>query len=90
MIGRLFNKNTKTDHKERPVQVKRFKISGMHCSSCAMMIDGDLEEVKGIKSSKTNFAKSETEVGYEADKVSEKIIIDTIKKTGYSTVPLEK
>ena len=29
---------------------KKLKIEGMHCSSCAMSIDMDLEDLKGIKS----------------------------------------
>ena len=65
---------------------KIFKISGMHCASCASIIDLDLEDLKGIKSAKTNYAKSELSVEYDEKLVSEKEIVESIKKSGYSVV----
>jgi len=61
------------------------KISGMHCTSCAMNIDFDLEDLKGIKSSSTNYAKSETEVEFDEEKISVEQIIKCIGKTGYKS-----
>ncbi len=66
----------------------RLKITGMHCTSCAMNIDGDLEDlVKGIKSSKTNYAKQETEVEFDEEEVKVEQIIAQIKETGYQAEP---
>lgn len=63
---------------------KKFKISGMHCTSCAISIDGDLEDnVKGVKSAKTNYARQECEVEFE-DNITVEQIISQIKETGYS------
>lgn len=62
---------------------KKLKIDGMHCSSCAMTIDFNLEDLAGVKSAKTSYAKQETEVEFEEDKLKLKIIIQTIQKTGY-------
>ena len=60
----------------------------MHCTSCAMNIDGDLEDlVKGIKSSKTNYAKQETEVEFDEEEVKVEQIIAQIKETGYQAEP---
>lgn len=60
------------------------KITGMHCTSCAMNIDGDLEDnVKGVKSAKTSYAKLETEVEFEEEVVQIEQIIKQIKETGY-------
>lgn len=59
------------------------KIIGMHCVSCAMNIDGDLEDlVKGVISAKTNYAKQECEVEFEGEVKIEQII-NQIKETGY-------
>ncbi len=66
---------------------KKLKIEGMHCSSCAMLIDGDLEDLEGVKSANTNYAKGETEVEIDEDKLSDKEIIDAIKKIGYTAIP---
>jgi P-type Cu+ transporter len=68
---------------------KKFKISGMHCTSCAMNIDGTLEDIEGVKSSSTNFAKSIVEVEYDPTKLSEDKIIKTIKSSGYLASLLE-
>ena len=62
----------------------RLKITGMHCTSCAMNIDGDLEDnVKGVKSAKTNYAKQECEVEFEEEEVVIEQIVTQIKETGY-------
>lgn len=65
---------------------KIFKIQGMHCASCATMIDLDLEDLKGIIKAKTDYAKSELSVEYDEKLVSEKEIIASINRSGYSVV----
>lgn len=65
---------------------KKYKIVGMHCTSCAMTIDMDLEEVPGVKSAKTSYAKQETKVEFEPDKVSDNLVLETINKSGYSAI----
>ena len=62
---------------------KIFKITGMHCTSCAMNIDGELEDTGKIKDVKTNYAKAVTEIEFNPDEISEVEIIQIIKKTGY-------
>lgn len=61
---------------------KKLKIEGMHCTSCAMSIDFDLEDL-GVKRAKTSYAKQETEVEFDEEKITLQNIIDQIKKTGY-------
>ena len=68
---------------------KKFKIDGMHCTSCAMNIDGELEDTEGVKSASTNFAKGMVEVEYDSSKLDDKKIISAIKTAGYSASPLE-
>ena len=61
------------------------KISGMHCVSCAMCIDGDLEDnIKGVKSACTNYAKQICEVEITNESVKTEHIINQIKKSGYT------
>jgi len=66
------------------MQKKKFKIEGMHCTSCAMSIDGELEDMDGVKCASTSYAKQETEVEYDEKKLSEKKIVEIIEKAGYS------
>ncbi len=62
------------------------KIDGMHCTSCAMNIDGELEDTEGVKSSSTNYAKQQTEVEFDEKKLTEEKVIAIIKSVGYSAV----
>lgn len=67
---------------------KKLKIEGMHCSSCAMNIDFDLEDLEGVKTSKTSYAKQESEVEYDEDKIKFDEVVGQIKKTGYNAQAL--
>ena len=60
----------------------------MHCSACAMNIDFDLEDLTGVKSAKTNYARARCEVEYDPKILTTEQIIKTIKKTGYSSTLL--
>ncbi len=62
---------------------KKLKIDGMHCTSCAMNIDFDLEDLEGIKSAKTSYAKQECKVEFDEEKLKTELIIQTIQKIGY-------
>lgn len=64
----------------------KLKIEGMHCSSCAMSIDMDLEDLQGVKSANTNYAKQVSEIEYVEEQITEDKIISQIKKTGYKAV----
>ena len=66
-----------------------FKITDMDCVACTISIDGDLEDTGLVKSSKTNYAKAQTEVEFDPEKISEKEILEVIRKTGYTAKPQE-
>ena len=50
------------------------KIDGMHCTSCSMNIDGELEDLEGVEESSTNYAKSKSEVIFDPRIVSKEDI----------------
>ena len=58
----------------------------MHCTSCVMSIDADLEGTEGVIESKTNYARQETEVKFDESKISFDKIIKIVKQTGYDAV----
>lgn len=66
---------------------KKLEINGMHCSSCAINIDFDLEDLEGVKSANTNYAKQESEVEFDEEKIELMAILEQIKKTGYTASP---
>ena len=61
----------------------KLKIDGMHCTSCSMSIDMDLEELEGIKNVKTSYAKQESDVEFDEGKITLNQILEQIEKTGY-------
>lgn len=65
------------------------KIVGMHCTSCAMNIDGELEDTEGIQQASTHYAKQQTEVEFDPEKISIKQIITIIKRVGYDALELD-
>lgn len=60
---------------------KKLKIEGMHCTSCAMNIDFDLEDA-GVKA-KTSYAAQVCEVEFDEEKLTVEQVIEVIKNTGY-------
>ncbi len=62
---------------------KRLKIEGMHCSSCAMNIDFDLEDSEGIKKARTSYAAQVCEVEFDEGVISVERVVNVIQKTGY-------
>jgi Cu+-exporting ATPase len=62
----------------------KLKIDGMHCTSCAMDIDGTLEDTEGVIEASTNYAKSETEVKLDSTKMDKEKITSLISTLGYS------
>ncbi len=55
----------------------------MHCTSCCLSIDGDLEDTKGVKSARTNYAREECEVEFDEEAIKIEQIVKTVENTGY-------
>ncbi|MEK6938962.1 MAG: heavy metal translocating P-type ATPase [Nanoarchaeota archaeon] len=60
------------------------KIQGMHCASCATIINRALTKVEGVKFANVNFSTEKAAVDYDAKIVSEQEMITAIKSKGYS------
>ncbi len=63
---------------------KVLKIEGMHCKSCAILINSELEDI-GVKSN-IDYKSGKAEIEFDEDKISENQIKDAIKKEGYKVV----
>lgn len=64
-------------------QTISFKIDGMYCTSCSMNIDGELEDLDGVISADTSYAKAITKVEYDPEKVSKEKLQKTIEDLDY-------
>lgn len=63
---------------------KTFKLDGLHCTSCAVLIEGDLED-SGVRAS-CHYAKETMDVEFDPSKTTEADIKKTIAKNGYRVV----
>lgn len=62
------------------MQTLTFNIFGMHCTSCAMSIDGELEDTEGIKEARTNYFTQQAKVTFDPKKINPNRIISIIRK----------
>ena len=68
-----------------PEAVQRVNLSlfGMHCSSCANIIEQSLKKVPGVKQANVNFAAEKANIIYDESQVKSKNLIEAISKAGY-------
>ncbi|MDP2924806.1 MAG: sulfite exporter TauE/SafE family protein [Nanoarchaeota archaeon] len=67
---------------------KIYKIKGMSCNSCGMLIERTLKDkVNDISAS---FSKEEAGIDFDENKISEKDIVEEIEKLGYEVVNKEE
>jgi len=59
------------------------RIDGMHCANCAMSVDDTLEQVDGVHSSRTSFARGLVKVDHDPGRVSPERLRDAITRAGY-------
>ena len=61
---------------------KMYKIDGMHCVSCAMLIEGELEDA-GLKAI-CSYAKQTLEVEGEESPFADAAVKQAVEKAGYT------
>ena len=64
----------------------KLKISGMHCSSCAMNIDNAVEEIPDVISSQTNYARGEAKVIFKPGELIQARVEKVIESLGYKVL----
>ncbi len=63
-------------------QVK-LQTTGMHCHSCAMLVDMTVGDLDGVKEVKTDYATGETVVEFDAEAVDVEAIVGAVRAAGY-------
>ena len=61
----------------------QLSLSGMHCSSCAGLIERSLKKVPGVKEANVNFAAEKASVLLDESVSPKQKLVDAVKKTGY-------
>ncbi|OGG22119.1 hypothetical protein A3D03_02025 [Candidatus Gottesmanbacteria bacterium RIFCSPHIGHO2_02_FULL_40_13] len=74
----------KTDTNQiNSLQRANLSLSGMHCSSCAAIIERSLKKVTGVSKANVNFAAEKALVYYDEKSTSIDNLITAVKKAGY-------
>lgn len=61
-------------------------ISGMHCSSCASIIERQLKEVSGVSEAKVNFASEKASIVYGTNLSRVEDLVAAVEKAGYKAI----
>ena len=70
-----------------PPQTMTWQVSGMHCSSCSILIDEAVEDLYGVASSSTSLKKKLTTVTFDTARCDPVQIAATIVAAGYQATP---
>jgi copper chaperone len=65
-----------------------FQVEGMHCGSCALLIDDTLEDLPGVRSTQTTKKQERTTVEPDVSQGNAEDVIRAIEELGYSASPL--
>lgn len=63
-----------------------FKLSGLHCASCSLNIDSDLEDLPGVIETSTSYAKQESVITYDPKLTTPAKFKAVIEKLGYQVI----
>ncbi|HCW31919.1 MAG: heavy metal translocating P-type ATPase, Cu2+-exporting ATPase [Candidatus Peregrinibacteria bacterium GW2011_GWF2_39_17] len=58
-------------------------IIGMHCASCAGIIERSLKDLKGVKEANVNFAAEKARILYDTSSVGVNDLMEAVKHAGY-------
>ena len=64
-----------------------WQVSGMHCSSCSILIDEAVEELDGVTSSTTSLKKKLTTVTLDPAVCDPDQVVAAIEEAGYHAAP---
>ncbi|WP_280459489.1 heavy-metal-associated domain-containing protein [Nocardia carnea] len=61
-----------------------FHIDGMHCGSCALLIDDTLEDLPGVRATQTSMKKARSTVDLDPAVNTAEDVIAAITELGYT------
>ena len=65
-----------------------FRVEGMHCGSCPLLIDDTLEDLPGVSRSQTELKAGRSTVWLDATRTDPQQVIVTITGLGYTAAAL--
>ncbi|MEX5632922.1 MULTISPECIES: heavy-metal-associated domain-containing protein [Parafrankia] len=71
-----------------PVTTHTFRVEGMHCGSCSLLIDDALEDLPGVRSTRTTLRQGRTTVELDLSQNRPQDVVRVIEDLGYRAAPL--
>jgi Cu2+-exporting ATPase/Cu+-exporting ATPase len=68
------------------MQEKTYQIKGMHCASCASIIERTFKKVDGVNSVSANYGTEAVKVSFDVNKTSPEKLSEKLEPLGYSLV----
>jgi P-type Cu+ transporter len=68
------------------MKTETHKIKGMHCASCASIIEKTLKKVDGIQEVEVNYGTESAKISYDEEKINPEQLSEKIKPLGYSFI----
>lgn len=68
----------------------KLAIHGMHCSSCANIIQREIVKIPGVKEASVNFASEKASVTHSSKDVHVDSLVAAVKKSGYSASVIDE
>ncbi|NGY61280.1 heavy-metal-associated domain-containing protein [Lentzea sp. NEAU-D13] len=65
-----------------------FQIDGMHCGSCALLIDDALEDLPGVLSTQTKVKQGRATVELDLSRSTPEDVVRVIEELGYQAAPV--
>ncbi len=69
---------------------KTYKVKGMHCASCAGIIEKTFKKTEGVHSVEVNYGTETAKVAFDPEKTNPHHLSEKIEKLGYSLVVPEE
>lgn len=67
---------------------KKYKVDGMHCVSCAMLIESELEDAEVADQATCNYATLELEIESQKE-IDDGKICEVVDRLGYKVKPID-
>jgi Cu2+-exporting ATPase/Cu+-exporting ATPase len=65
------------------MNTKIYKVKGMHCASCAGIIEKTFKKTEGVESVEVNYGTETAKVAFDSTKTNPEHLSSKIEKLGY-------
>lgn len=91
LVQEVMPQEIKTNRQAKTINSKiGLSLFGMHCSSCAAIIEKSLKKVNGVNQAHVNFAAEKASVLFDESQIKTEDLIKAIEKAGYKAAVVDQ